>query len=278
MTIEPILVAQGLTQIFGPGCDQCLGATGPQASRSVCPHCGSIVALQDFSVDIFSGECLGILGESGAGKSALLNILDFSEVPHQGGLTYYADGSPVDALRMNERQQQLFRNQAIGRVHQNPRLALNYNISVGANIAERLLMFGEQSYRRIRDIIRRLFDRLEIPISRMDDKPASFSGGMQQRVQIAKALSVNPPVLLLDEMTTGLDLSVQAALLDLILQLKEEYHMAIVVVTHDLGVIRHLTSQVMVLHHGRVVETGLTDRVLEDPQDAFTQKLIASEL
>jgi putative phosphonate transport system ATP-binding protein len=112
----------------------------------------------------------------------------------------------------------------------------------------------------------------------MDELPKNFSGGMQQRVQIAKALATNPSLLLLDEVSTGLDLSVQAAILDLILEIQQELNTAMIVVTHDLGVIRLLASRTLVMKYGRVIESGLTDQILEDPQHTYTQRLVASAL
>jgi len=112
----------------------------------------------------------------------------------------------------------------------------------------------------------------------MDESPKKFSGGMQQRVQIAKALATRPPLLYLDEVTTGLDLSVQARILDLILEIQQELHTAMIVVTHDLGVIRLLAGRTLVMKYGRVIESGLTDQILEDPQHAYTQRLVASAL
>jgi putative phosphonate transport system ATP-binding protein len=112
----------------------------------------------------------------------------------------------------------------------------------------------------------------------MDEMPRNFSGGMQQRVQIAKALATNPPLLFLDEVTTGLDLSVQAAILDLILEIQQQSRTAMIVVTHDLGVIRLLADRTLVMKYGQVIETGLTDQILEDPQHAYTQRLVASAL
>jgi putative phosphonate transport system ATP-binding protein len=112
----------------------------------------------------------------------------------------------------------------------------------------------------------------------MDDTPASFSGGMQQRVQIAKAIANNPPLLFLDEVTTGLDVSVQAKVLDLIRELQQELGIAMIVVSHDLSVIRMLTDRTLVMKHGRVVESGLTDQILQDPQHAYTQLLVSSLL
>jgi putative phosphonate transport system ATP-binding protein len=115
-------------------------------------------------------------------------------------------------------------------------------------------------------------------VSRMDESPKQFSGGMQQRVQIAKALATRPPLLYLDEVTTGLDLSVQARILDLILEIQHELGTAMIVVTHDLGVIRLLASRTLVMKYGRVIESGLTDQILGDPQQAYTQQLVASTL
>ena len=163
-------------------------------------------------------------------------------------------------------------------VYQNPHLGLNFNVSAGGNIAERLLMSDLVNYKTIRERALDLLARTEVLADRIDDSPKKFSGGMQQRVQIAKALATQPPLLFLDEVTTGLDLSVQARILDLILEIQQELKTAMVVVTHDLGVIRLLTSRAMVMKYGRVIETGLTDQILEDPQHAYTQRLVASAL
>jgi putative phosphonate transport system ATP-binding protein len=151
-------------------------------------------------------------------------------------------------------------------------------VSAGGNIAERLLMSDVAHYGQIRKRAVELLEKTEVLPQRMDESPRRFSGGMQQRVQIAKALATRPPLLLLDEVTTGLDLSVQARILDLILEIQRELNTAMVVVTHDLGVIRLLTSRALVMKYGRIVESGLTDQILEDPQHAYTQRLVASAL
>jgi putative phosphonate transport system ATP-binding protein len=179
---------------------------------------------------------------------------------------------------MNAAQQRQLRNQRFGMVYQNPHLGLNFGISAGGNIAERLLMSDLRHYGEIRERARELLARTEVLTGRMDEKPGSFSGGMQQRVQIAKALATRPPLLLLDEVTTGLDLSVQARILDLILEIQQELGTAMIAVTHDLGVIRLLADRTLVMKYGRVIEAGLTDQILEDPQHAYTQRLVASAL
>ena len=139
-------------------------------------------------------------------------------------------------------------------------------------------MAGNFHVGRIRERASYLLEKTEVPVKRMDNTPATFSGGMQQRVQISKAIANNPPLLFLDEVTSGLDVSVQAKVLDLIRQLQRELGISMIVVSHDLAVIRMLTDRTMVLKNGRIVEAGLTDQILQDPQDAYTQLLVSSLL
>jgi putative phosphonate transport system ATP-binding protein len=131
---------------------------------------------------------------------------------------------------------------------------------------------------KIRNRANSLLTQTEVPVRRMDESPVRFSGGMQQRVQISKAIANDPPLLLLDEVTSGLDLSVQAKVLDLIRNLQQQLGISMIVVSHDLGVIRMLTDRTMVLKHGQIVEHGLTDQILQDPQHAYTQLLVSSLL
>jgi putative phosphonate transport system ATP-binding protein len=181
-------------------------------------------------------------------------------------------------LELSPFQQRQVRNALMGIVYQNPHLGLRMNVSAGGNIAERLLGAGWRHIGRMRERSAELLEKTEIPVSRMDEPPKNFSGGMQQRVQIAKALSNNPLLLLLDEVTTGLDLSVQARVLDLIRSLQSEFKLSMLVVSHDLGVINLLCNRTMVMKYGRIVESGLTDQILQDPQHRYTQLLVASQL
>ena len=278
---EPILVVEGLTKLHGAGCGCCIGSTGPAAGTNVCPHCGTVVACAEVSFSLMRGEVLGVMGESGSGKSSLVRLLYGDETPTRGAVVFRdpeQPAEPVDLLALNARQARWLRNRRFGIVYQNPHLGLNFAVSVGGNIAERLLMSGEKRYARIRERAAALLARCEVPTSRMDELPTRFSGGMQQRVQIARALATDPPLLFLDEVTTGLDVSVQAHILDLILELQHQLGVSMIVVTHDLGVIRMLASRTLVMKMGRVVEAGLTDQILEDPQHAYTQQLVASAL
>ena len=276
--MNKILEVRNLSKIYGPGCPQCLESTGPEADTNLCPHCGSVVAIHDVSFDLFAGEVLGVMGESGSGKSTVVKILYFDQTPASGEAIFYDRDQQYELFALNAAQQRWLRNHRFGMVYQNPHLGLNFNITAGGNIAERLLMSGLMDYGTIRARAKALLARTEVLLSRVDDLPKHFSGGMQQRVQIAKALAIQPPLLFLDEVTTGLDLSVQARILDLILEIQQELKTAMIVVTHDLGVIRLLTSRAIVMRYGRVIESGLTDQILEDPQHAYTQQLVASAL
>lgn len=273
-----ILEVRGLSKVYGRGCPLCIKATGPEADTNLCPHCGSVVAVHGVSFDLHRGEILGIIGESGSGKSTVVKTLYFDEAPSAGEAIFLDEAARYDLFALNAAQQRWVRNHRLGMVYQNPHLGLNFNVTAGGNIAERLLMSDINHYGAIRARARELLARTEVLETRMDESPRKFSGGMQQRVQIAKALAIRPPLLLLDEVTTGLDLSVQAAILDLILEIQHELGVAMIVVTHDLGVIRLLAGRTLVMKDGRVVESGLTDQVLEDPQHAYTQRLVSSAL
>jgi putative phosphonate transport system ATP-binding protein len=237
------------------------------------------VACGGISLELYEGEILGIVGESGSGKSTLVRCLYFDEEASGGEvyLSCYGEGK-VNILQESSQRQRYIRNHLMGMVYQNPQLGLNFNFSCGGNIAEKLLAADVRHMGRIREQASRLLRRTEVPVERMDELPGHFSGGMQQRVQIAKALAHNPPLLLQDEVTTGLDVSVQARVLDLIKQLQRQLGIAMIVVSHDLGVIRLLANRTAVMKNGHVVEIGLTDQILEDPQHPYTQLLVNSLL
>lgn len=276
--MDRILAVRGLGKTYGRGCPHCQDRTGPDSGTNLCPRCGSVVAVHDVSFDLHKGDILGIMGESGSGKSTVVKMLYFDQEP-SAGTALFSDGDENHSLfALNGAQRRRLRNHRFGMVYQNPHQGLNFAISAGGNIAERLLMSDLLDYGAIRRRARDLLARTEVLAERMDEPPRKFSGGMQQRVQIAKALATAPPLLFLDEVTTGLDLSVQASILDLILEIQHELATAMIVVTHDLGVIRLLAGRTLVMKYGRVVESGLTDQILEDPQHAYTQRLVASAL
>lgn len=272
-----LLRVEGLTKLFGKGCPRCLELTGPEHGTNECPACGSIVACADVSFSLAPGRTLGIVGESGSGKSTVLGCLYGDNAPTGGTahLRSFEDGRR-DIFDITPGERRTLRNFQMGIVYQHPHKGLNLRISAGGNIAERLMAV---QWRRVADIRARagsLLGRMEVPLARMDDLPAFFSGGMQQRVQIAKALANGPSLLLLDELTTGLDVSVQAGVLDLVREIQQASGIAMIIVSHDLGVIRLLAERTLVMKNGRVAEAGLTDQILEDPQHPYTQLLVSS--
>ncbi len=240
---------------------------------------GHIEAVAGVDVEAYPGEVLGIVGESGSGKSTVLRLLNLEETPDAGeyslNIPSLAGQNLFGLERFARREAQILN---IGVVYQNPYLGLRMRFTSSGNVAERLLLTGERTFATLRQAARDSLSISEFPLNRMDDPPRMLSGGMQQRVQLAKALALKPALLLLDEPTTGLDVSVQAMVLDTLKHLQRERHMTIILVSHDLGVIRTLADRVMVMRYGRVVEQGLTDQILEDPQDAYTQQLVHAKL
>jgi putative phosphonate transport system ATP-binding protein len=272
-----LLTAEGLQTVYGEGCDHCLESTGDCAGTNQCPHCGSVVACAEADLSVREGEVLGIVGESGSGKSSLAEqlALERDSDARTGGYVDYAgyDGNLLDVDY--ERRHDL-RTGDIALVHQHIRDGLNLDFTGGGNVAEKLLSAGERSFEDVRARVRDLFEATEIPVARMDDPTSTYSGGMQRRVQIARALANDPELVVLDEPTTGLDVSVQARVLDMFRRVQREEGVAAIVVSHDLGVVRLLADRTLVMRHGRIVESGLTDRVMEDPHHEYTQTLINS--
>ncbi|MDD5723472.1 MAG: ATP-binding cassette domain-containing protein [Syntrophales bacterium] len=275
--MAPVLKLKNITRLFGKGCPSCLESTGPDADTNVCSHCGTVVACACVSLDLYHDEILGIMGESGSGKSTLLKTLHF-DIAVSSGEIYFENCADINLLTMSPFEKRRIRNFEMGIVYQNPHLGLKMEVSSGGNVAEKLLMAGWKNIDKTRKRSRSLLRETEFPVGRMDEPPKNLSGGEQQRVQIARALSSNPKVLFLDEMTTGLDLSVQARILDMLRSLQKRFHVSMIVVSHDLGVIRLLAQRTAVMKYGRVVELGLTDQILEDPRHPYTQLLVNSEL
>jgi putative phosphonate transport system ATP-binding protein len=240
---------------------------------------GARPACVDVSFDLWPGEVMGVVGESGSGKTTLLNCLSARLKPDGGKVLYNTRHQGMaDVYGMSEAERRLLMRTDWGLVHQNPRDGLRLGVSAGANIGERLMAVGARHYGNIRQEATDWLSRVEIDEARIDDQPRAFSGGMQQRLQIARNLVTQPRIVFMDEPTGGLDVSVQARLLDLLRELVSQLDLSVVVVTHDLAVVRLLAHRLMVMRQGQVVETGLTDQVLDDPQHPYTQLLVSSVL
>ncbi len=253
---RPLLVAEGLTK-----------------------HYGAHLGCADVSLDIHQGEVVAIVGESGSGKSTLLGLLSTQLQPSAGNVRYrMQDGAERDLFTLGEAERRFLLRTDWGFVHQDARLGLRMSVTAGGNVGERLMATGWRHYGRIRAEAEQWLERVEIARDRIDDRPDTFSGGMRQRLQIAKNMVTRPRLIFMDEPTGGLDVSVQARLLDLIRGFVGDYGLAAVIVTHDLAVARLLSHRIVVMRNGRVIETGLTDQVLDDPREPYSQLLVASIL
>ncbi|MGM7671590.1 phosphonate C-P lyase system protein PhnK [Microbacterium sp. A93] len=228
--------------------------------------------------DLWPGEVLAVVGESGSGKSTLLGMLSQRLSIDEGSIRYRTGDELVELSSLSEREVRRLWRTEWGFVHQNAADGLRMHVSAGGNVGEPLMANGERHYGTIRAQAADWLERVEIPRERMDETPATFSGGMRQRVQIARNLVFGPKLVFMDEPTSGLDVSVQARLLDLIRSLVADLGLAVVIVTHDLAVARLISHRTLVMKDGRVIESGLTDRVLDDPQAAYTQLLVSSIL
>lgn len=256
MSEQPLLVAECLTK-----------------------HYGRQLGCRDVSFVLHEGEVLAIVGESGSGKSTLLQLLSAQLEPSAGRVLYrMRDGATRDLGTLGEAERRFLFRTDWGYVHQDPAMGLRMRVSAGANVSERLMAIGARHYGNIRTTAATWLEKVEIDVRRIDDAPTVYSGGMRQRLQIARNLVTQPRLIFMDEPTGGLDVSVQARLLDLTRGLVAEFGLAAVVVTHDLAVARLLSHRIMVMKGGEVIESGLTDQVLDDPHQAYTQLLVSSIL
>ncbi len=238
---------------------------------------GNRVGCRNVSFDLWPSEVLGIVGESGSGKTTLLNTLSLRLEPSHGTVMYrYGEEGFIDLRQLSEPRKRYLMRTEWGMITQNPREGLRMGVSAGANVGERLMMLGVRHYGVIRTEVIEWFERVEIDSARLDDSPETFSGGMLQRLQIARNLITKPRLILMDEPTGGLDVSVQARLLDLLRDLVAELNLSLILVTHDLAVARLLAHRLLVMQQGEVIESGLTDQVLDDPHHPYTQLLVSS--
>jgi len=256
MTERPLLSVRGLTRYYGER-----------------------VGCRDVGFDRWPGEVLGIVGESGSGKTTVLACLS-GRLPASGGRVEFRrrDGSMVDVLALSEAERRRLARADWGFVHQDAREGLRMSVSAGANVGEPLMALGARHYGEIRGAALEWLAQVEIGADRIDDMPETFSGGMRQRLQLARNLVTRPRLVFMDEPTGGLDVSVQARLLDLLRGLVTDLGLAAIVVTHDLAVTRLLAHRLLVMREGQIVESGLTDQVLDDPQHPYTQLLVSSVL
>ena len=258
-TLEPLLAVDHLTTVFDT-------ARGP------------VAAVDDVSFEIGAGETLGLVGESGSGKSVTaLSILRLVQPPGRiaGGRIVFKGR---DLLTLDERRMREVRGAEISLIFQEPITALNPVFTVGDQVAETLIVHGRASRRDARAQTIEMLDAVRIPDarSRMSDYPHQLSGGLRQRVLIAMALACRPALVLADEPTTALDVTIQAQILDLLRDLKKAFQVSLLLITHDLGIVAETADRVAVMYAGRIVETGPVRAIFRSPQHPYTRGLLAS--
>ncbi|MEL6308621.1 MAG: ABC transporter ATP-binding protein [Chloroflexota bacterium] len=240
---------------------------------------GTVYAVNGVSYKLNEGETLGVVGESGSGKSvhslAIMGLIPTPPGKVESGEVLF-EGR--DLLQLPPEQMRLVRGKEIAMIFQDPMTSLNPVLKIGTQITESLKLHLGMTNNQARRRAAELLDLVGIPDAskRLDDYPHQFSGGMRQRVMIAMGLSCNPKLLIADEPTTALDVTIQAQIIELVKQLKQEFNMAIVWITHDLGVVAGVADRVSVMYGGRIMEIGPTKEVFQDTRSAYTQGLLDS--
>lgn len=239
---------------------------------------GTVTALSDVSLTIQPGEILGVVGESGAGKSMTgLAVLGLIEPPgHIAGGEVWVNGRRIDQL--SDKQMQKIRGREIGAIFQDPLTSLNPLFTIGAQLVETIMQHLPMSRSQALERAISLLKEVGIPGAeeRINHHPHQFSGGMRQRVVIALALCAGPKLIIADEPTTALDVSIQAQITSLLRRLCKEHGTAVMLVTHDMGVIAETADRVAVMYAGRLVETGPVETVLKNPSHMYTRGLMGS--
>lgn len=243
---------------------------------------GNIEAVSNISFHLNKGETLGIVGESGSGKSVTaLSIMKLIACPpgniSSGKIIFHEEGDDLDLLKLTERELQKYRGNRIGMIFQEPMTSLNPVYSCGKQISEALIIHKNLSKKEAKKRTIELFKEVKLPRpeSIYDSYPHQISGGQKQRVMIAIAISCNPDILIADEPTTALDVTVQKSILDLLKSLQQKYGMSIIFITHDLGVVAEIADRVLVMYRGKIVEEGKVKDLFTNPQHPYTRGLIA---
>jgi len=258
----PLVRAVGLVRRYASG----RGSVERASRRAL-----QVVAVDGVDLDIPAGLTTALVGESGCGKSTLGRLLLALEPPSAGRVEYRGRdlaGLDAAALRAFRRRAQV--------VFQDPFGSLNPRLTVGSMLREALGVHGIARGDDARGRVEALLERVGLPADAAGRYPHEFSGGQRQRIGIARALSVEPEFVVLDEPVSALDVSVQAQILNLLRELQREFGLTYLFVSHDLGVVRNLADRIVVMHQGRIVEQGAADRILSTPEAAYTRRLLAA--
>lgn len=260
---EPILEVRGLTVHFYT-------------------YAGIVKAIEDVSFDVYRGETFALVGETGCGKSvtsrALTQLIESPGRIVKGKVLYHRDdGSTIDLLKLSEEEIRKIRGREIAYIFQDPHASLDPLYTVGYQIAEAMVVHGtvegwKEGFRKAVDILRRVL--IPDPENRVKNYPHELSGGMKQRVVIGIGVSNDPKILIADEPTTALDVTVQAQILDLMNKLKKEYNTTVILITHNMGVVAEMADRVAVMYAGKIVEIGSVNQIFKNPLHPYTKGLL----
>ncbi len=247
-------------------------------------HGGTVQAIRDVSFDLHRGETLAVVGESGSGKSVMTKsvmrlLADNGNIKHGEILYHYEDGTIVDIAKLRDGEMHKIRGAEIAMVFQDPMTSLNPTMTIGKQIMEPIMKHQNLSKKDARQKAIELISMVKIdrPTKRMKQYPHEFSGGMRQRIVIAVALACNPNILICDEPTTALDVTIQAQIIDLIKELQQQTKAAVIFITHDLGVVANIADRVAVMYAGKICEIGTSSDVFYTPAHPYTWGLLASK-
>lgn len=233
-------------------------------------------AVDDITFDVKAGETLGVVGESGSGKTTVLKLLSRIEEPTSGEIIFNdKELKNKDIFKLNNKENLLYRRD-VQMIFQDPYSSLNPRWKVGEIISEPLVLNNMENLSEsdIKDKVYSIMKKTGVNEEWYDRYPHEFSGGQRQRISIARSLVLNPSVILCDEPVSALDVSIQAQILNLLMELQEEFKLTYVFITHDLSVVSHISDRLIIMEHGKLIEKGTVEEVFDNPKDEYTKKLL----
>lgn len=265
-SVEPVLSIRGLTKIYG-GASKLFGASAGQG----------LVAVDNATLELFPGENLGIVGESGSGKTTLGRMMLRVIEPTAGSVHFRPDGdtAPVEVTSLSKTDLRRY-HQDVRLIFQDPFASLNPRMTVKQIIADPLIVSGKMSGKAVEERVAQLLEKVGLDPLAMERYPHAFSGGQRQRIGIARALAVDPKVIVADEATSALDVSIRSQILDLLLDIQKQLHLSFIFISHDISVVRYFCDRVAVMHKGKIVEVGDAQTICTNPSQPYTRRLISS--
>ena len=260
---EIILSARNLTKVYG-------ATKGWLGGNSF-----ALKAVDDVSFDLHAGENLGVVGESGSGKTTLGRMLLRTVEPTSGKVTFFGQEAPVDVTGLSKRGLRAFHRQ-VRLVFQDPFASLNPRMTVRDIVGDPLLVAGELSGKALDDRVAELLELVGLDPAMRERYPHAFSGGQRQRIGIARALALDPRIIIADEATAALDVSIRAQILDLLLTIQKRLDLSFIFISHDISVVRYFCDRVAVMHRGKLVELGTAEQICTAPREAYTKSLISA--